>query len=539
MSLDLAQETFPALTEPRRVGARRSVRIPKRIDAVIVAFLAVAVGVVDASGLTRWPGFNGDEGIYTSQSWSVLHGSIEAYTYSYDHPFLGWAMMAPFEWLAETLGITGTGMAVLDARAVMVLLAVADAALLYGVACRLGFRRVVAAFTVLAWGWSPLTVSFARQVYLDNIALPFLLGALYLALDPARRQWFYVGAGAVFAVGVLSKETTLLYLPVLLYIVVQRTAGQVRVMAIASMATCSVAIIFLYPLFALLRGEFFPGSGHVSLWSEQIWAQLFSRAGSGSLWNVASSRFQLVDSWFHLDWWLPIAGLTGAVLMTAVARMRPIVVAVAISVAVVVKSSGYLPGMYIISVLPFLALCLGAVLNWLGGPAGAGKRRVTPRRVAAFTAVVALAVAMTPEYASGIRREATVNLVGPAEMADQYAISHIPHNANVLVDPIFYVDLIHHGFRHQWRGAIAYYQYDLDPESLTKLPGGWRDLDYLLVTPAMRDQISGKSVALPRTAAAIAHSRVVAVFGRGAQQVQVRKIIHSPSDTASVPKASS
>ena len=117
--------------------------------------------------------------------------------------------------------------------------------------------------------------------------------------------------------------------------------------------------------------------------------------------------------------------------------------------------------------------------------------------------------------------------------------AHIPRNANVLVDPIFYVDLIHAGFAHQWRGAIAYYQYDLDPESLKKLPGGWRDLGYLLVTPAMRDQISGKSVALPRTAAAIAHSRIIAVFGQGANQVQVRKIIHPPSTAASPPKASS
>jgi hypothetical protein len=538
MTLALAQETVPAPTGLRRVPPSRFNRARRRADAIIAAVLAAVVGVVVAFGLTGWPGFNGDEGIYTSQSWSVLHGSIEAYTYSYDHPFLGWALVAPFEWLAERIDITGTGMAVLDARAVMVLLAVVDAALLYGLARRLGLRRVVAAFTVLAWGLSPLTVSFARQVYLDNMALPFLLGALHLALDPARRQWVYVAAGSVFAVGVLSKETTLLYLPVLLYIVVQRTVGQLRVMALASMVTCSMAVILLYPLFALLRGEFFPGSGHVSLWSEQIWAQLFSRAGSGSLWDVGSARFALVDSWFHLDWWLPVAGLTGAVLMLAVKRMRPVVVTVLISAAVVGKSSGYLPGMYIISVLPFLALCIGGVIESLSGARGTG-RRWTGRRVVGLVVLAALIAAMAPEYGSGIRREATVNLVTPSQHADRYAIAHIPRNANVLVDPIFYVDLINAGFRHQWRGAIAYYQFDLDPESLKKLPGAWRDLDYVLVTPAMRDQISGKSVALPRTAAAIAHSRVVAAFGRGDQQVQIRKIIHTPTTAAFPQKVSS
>ncbi len=538
MTLVVAHEPVPAPTRPSRARGIRLDGPRRRADAIIATILAAVVGVVVAFGLTGWPGFNGDEGIYTSQSWSVLHGSIEAYTYSYDHPFFGWALMAPFEWLAETVDVTRTGMAVLDARAAMVLLAVVDAALVYGVARRLGFRRVVAAFTVLAWGLSPLTVSFARQVYLDNIALPFLLGALYLALDPARRQWVYVGAGTVFALAVLSKETTLLYLPVLLYIVVQRTVGQVRIMAITSMLTCSLTVIFLYPLFALLRGEFFPGPGHVSLWTDQIWAQLFSRAGSGALWNVASARFQLVDSWLHLDWWLPIAGMTSAVLMVAVRRIRPIVVAVAISVVVVGKSSGYLPGMYIISVLPFLALCIGAVLESLPGGPGAGRVRMA-RRVAGLVMLATLAVAMAPEYASGIRREATVNLVSPARQAERYAIARISRNANVLVDPIFYVDLIHAGFRHQWSGAIVYYQYDLDPESLKKLPGAWRDLDYVLVTPAMRDQISGRSVALPRTAAAITHSRIVAVFGRGSQQVQIRKIVHTPSTAASPLKASS
>lgn len=483
------------------------------------------VAAVTASGVTVWPAINGDEGIYANQAWSILHGSIEAYTYSYDHPFLGWSMLAPFAWLAEQVGASGTGMAVLDVRVVMVAIAALDAALLYHVARRLGSSRFFSAAAVALWGLSPLVVTLSREVYLDNLALPWLLASLILALDPSRRQWRYMAAGVCFAVSVLSKETFLLMLPALVWIIVQRTRGQLRTMALTSSMACVCTVGALYPLFALLRGELLPGRGHVSLWQGQIWSQLVARSGSGALWDTGSQRFALVSAWLHMDWWLPIAGLAAAVLAIPVHRLRPLVALVAVSVVILVKPDGYLPGMFPIGTLPFLALLLAGVIEQ-------ACRRIRrsagmPRHVASFLTgglVFASALSVGSGYLPGDLRFARTNVVAPYIAAERWATSHLPRNANVLTDPVFYIDLIHHGFAHQWRGAIVYYQYDLDPESLVKLPQAWRDLQYVIVTPAMRDQISGKAVSLPRTAAAIAHSYPIATFGSGPNRIVVKKI---------------
>lgn len=512
----------PATPREPSVARRRA----KRLDRLVVSALVAVVAAATGAGVDLWPAINGDEGIYTNQMWSVLHGSIEAYTYSYDHPFFGWSMIAPFSWMAERLGASGTGMAVLDVRVLMVGLAALDAALLYHVAKRLGSSRFFAASAVVLWGLSPLAVTLSREVYLDNIALPWFLASLLLALDPLRRQWHYMAAGVCFALSVLSKETFLLMAPALVWIIAQRTRGQLRSIALTSTLACVCAVGALYPLFALLRGELLPGQGHVSLWEGQIWSQLVARAGSGALWDKTSQRYALVTAWLHMDTWLPAAGVASTALAVPIRRLRPVIAAVALNLAILLKPSGYLPGMFPIGVLPLLALLLAGVLD-----AAHRHLRVIPvlpkraGRILAAGLVVAFAVVTVRSYVpNDLRFSTTDDVVAPYVAADRWVTTHLPRSANVLTDPVFYVDLIHHGFAHQWRGAIVYYQYDLDPESFKKLPGGWRDLQYVIVTPAMRDQISGKALALPRTAAAIAHGYPIASFGRGSNKIVVEKI---------------
>src|SRR5450756_1715756 len=54
------------------------------------------VGVLALWNVTNGPSFVEDEGTYTAQAWSVLHGHLTPYFYTYDHPPLGWLQMAPF-----------------------------------------------------------------------------------------------------------------------------------------------------------------------------------------------------------------------------------------------------------------------------------------------------------------------------------------------------------------------------------------------------------------------------------------------------------
>ena len=206
---------------------------------------------------------------------------------------------------------------------------------------------------------SPLTVDYSRQVYLDNMALPWVLGSLLLALDVQRRQWHYIAAGACFAVAVLSKETTLLLFPVVLDVIYQRTAAQLRTMALVSAASAGLLLMGIY-LFAALRNELVPGRGHVSLWTQGIAYQLFNRQGSGAVWQTGSPRSALLSGWLGHDRVLIVGGLAAACILVFVRNLRPIALAIAIGALIVLKPGGWLPSMYVIVSLPFLALAIVA-----------------------------------------------------------------------------------------------------------------------------------------------------------------------------------
>jgi hypothetical protein len=101
----------------------------------------------------------------------------------------------------------------------------------------------------------------------------------------------------------------------------------------------------------------------------------------------------------------------------------------------------------------------------------------------------------------------------------------------VIVGDEYYVYLIQHGFNSQpvkggffSKTVVSYWPLDYDPAVKRQFPQGWRDFDYIVSTPAMRDSANQT----PTSTQAIAHSSVVASFGRGNQVIQVRRIIGHP-----------
>ena len=118
-----------------------------------------------------------------------------------------------------------------------------------------------------------------------------------------------------------------------------------------------------YPLFALLKGELLPGGGHVSLW-DGVKYQM-TRPGSGFVLDAGSGSHGVLESWLYYDRILPLGGLAGALLLlvtwrwsvTARALAGP-ALTVAVLAALALRPSGYLPAMYVIQALPYLALVL-------------------------------------------------------------------------------------------------------------------------------------------------------------------------------------
>ncbi len=524
---------------PRRERAVRYARAwvrRHRLSLVVLTALLVVVGIVHGVGLSRMPLPVDDEGTYMAQAWAVqVRHTLTPYTYWYDHPPVGWIQLAG--WTFVSHAFSGSTIAIVAGRRIMLLYTLVDAALIYLIARRLRVSRVWATVGVLVFALSPLAVDYQRMVYLDNLAMPWMLGAFALALTPHRRLWTFGASGACFAVAVLSKETMLLFAPALIYQVWQRAHRTTRAFCVTATASVFALVVALYPLLAVLKGELVPGPGHVSL-SSAVAFQLSGRQGTGNPFNPSSQAHALVAGWLHLDPWLPLVGLICLPVGLSVRRYRPIAVAEAIALLDVLRG-GYLPVPFVIVLLPFSALLVAATGSTLSGLVRWKDDRrplVAAKGAVLFGGAAALLVFVVPAWASGLRTQMETNQVAPTAQTETWVEHYVPRGDRLLVDDTVWVDLVDHGFDRPY-GVVWFYKLgyvnNLDPSVKRTLGGGWRNFSYVIETPSMRAALAGSgSQALPQVAQAVDHSTTVASFGRGADTIDVRRITVTPPSRA-------
>ncbi|MFI9274350.1 ArnT family glycosyltransferase [Kitasatospora sp. NPDC052896] len=526
--LDTAARTTAAPIEHRPPRLRRALRQlprPAHPDRWIALAVTAAVLVVQGWNIAGYPTVSDDEGTYLAQAWAVQQGhALAPYTYWYDHPPLGWIQLAVLSWLP---GLFASPAHLFTAEMRVAILPVTGAAclLLYTLARRLGLSRWCGALAVLLFGLSPLSVGLQRELFLDNFAVAWILAAFVLAASPRRHLWHHVAAGLCSGVAVLSKETIVTVLPAVLLLLWQRGDRTTRKFSVVGFASAAALIGVGYPLYAALKGELVPGRGHVSL----IGGLLFQveRPGSGWILTPGSGSHQTLDSWLYYDRVLIIGGLVAALALLPVRRMRAPALAVLLLALVALKPGGYLPAMYVIQALPFLALCLaGAVRSAarvaLGRPPWLGPR---PLRIGALALVGALAVGFTvPRWYQGDRVAVTADANAGYDQAARWIRADIPdpEHTRIAVDDALWLDLVHDGFQ-PGTGVIWFYKLDLDPAVAKALPQGWRSLDYIVSTPTLRQDPD----ALPTVEAALAHSTVLVSFGSAADRIEIRQIVKS------------
>jgi hypothetical protein len=546
-----ATVTFPAVAEPdagpERVEPRpveaRPVALPRRTTRSKLWTLAIAVPVVavvvlvSAHGALRFPAFADDEGTYTAQAWALLsRHTLSHYTYWYDHPPLGWAQLALGGWiLAPLLRIVAPAAdAVGRARLLMLGFTGVTAALVFVWARRLGLRRSSSAVATLAFGLSPLSVGLLRQVYLDGMALPWVVGAFVLAATPTRRLWAFAASGACFAAAVLTKETNLLLLPALGLAVWQRCDRRTRSFCLTAFISPLVLLLLGYPLMALLKGELFPGSGHVSLFASLHW-QLWGRASTGSALTAGSAARHLVSGWLHTDPWLLGTGVLTAPVAVMVPRLRAPALALIILVLATLRP-GYLPQMFVVTLLPFCAVVA----------AGLADEAVTRARAAGIAvaaipvgAAVILMAIVGLAWRGPDRASMTTNATAPDLAAERWVAHNVDARARVLVDDTFYVDMVEAGFRPQL-GVVWFYKLDftdnLDPSVERALPRGYKAFDYVVSTPVIRTALADNPGFLQQVRLALAASHPVATFGSGADVVEVRRLTGAGVGSGALPR---
>jgi len=498
------QTSRPLLVERLAAWARahRTVLLSLGIP---LALLIVAT----AWNLQGWPGrVDEDEGTYVAEAWAMIsEHHLAPYTYWYDHPPLGWAQLAGYIWLTD--GFARYSSSIEVGRELMLLVAVASGVLLYVLARRLRFRPVTAGITVALFGLSPLAVYYHRMVSLDNIGTLWLLAAMVAATSRRRSLGAAFWAGTFSAVAVLSKETIAILLPVVFWLIWQQSHQRTRTWHLAVYSVTVGLLTAFYPLFAVLRGELFPGPGHVSLlWA--VWWQLFGRTGSGFLLSNGSAANGLLTLWLGTDRWLLLAGLAATLPALLARRLRPLALGLLVPTAMAL-TGGYLPYFYVTAMIPFAALLIGGVADTLWNPVES-ELLEWARRMAAITAGVAAVLFVLPQWGSALVRQDGENGATSALRATAWVEAHVPKRDVVVVDDYLWLDLKRAGMNPLWEQKMA-----SDAESQGVLSAGWRSVNYVVVT----GQIIGTLATLPILQQAIDHSVPVASFGDG---IVVRRV---------------
>ncbi len=508
-AIELARPISVVPAAAHDVRARRDLFLALGLTAVIVTLLAW--------NITGFPSASDDEGTYLAQAWAVQHGrGLAHYTYWYDHPPLAWIQLAGLSWIPAALapGLT----AVAAGRIAMLPVQAVGLLLVYLVSRRVGMPRWAASLALITYGLSPLYLTMGRQIYLDSFAVVWMLGALALALSPRKHLWHFAAAGGAAAVAVLSKETIAVVLPAVLLALWQNAArSSTRPWAFGAFVSGLVLVGCFYPLYAVLRGELFPGAGHVSLIG--AWQfQLGSRSGSGSVFASGSGASSLLHSWLYYDAVILIAGAVASFAGLVLRQVRPVALAGAILVLVALRPGGYLPAMYVVQVLPFFAIAIAGVI-------AAVVAALPPVHVRWRWAVLAPAVLLTvaviaPRWYVGDRRALGTNDNAPYAQAAAYLNEQLPgsRGGTVVVDDVLWLDCVDAGYPPD--KVLWFYKVDLDSAVAGRLPGGWRDVDYIVSTPAMRQDPNS----LPTVRTLLTNSTVIASFGPQDGRIEIRRV---------------
>jgi 4-amino-4-deoxy-L-arabinose transferase-like glycosyltransferase len=475
--------------------------------------------------MLHWPNIQFDEGTYVSYAWAVKHGALAPYTYGYGHPPLSWLIIALWTWAH---GVFGDGTYSVDTgRQLMLVVTMVSSSLVFILARRLEMGRVFAAAAVIMFGLSPLAVFYHRAVLLDNIAIAWALAAFVLALTPRRRLWAFAGSGACFAAAALSKETILVLLPALFLAAARNADQRTRRYCLTLFVSLFGLLAASYPLYAALKGELLPGEAHVSLLGTTI-VQLFTREGTGSVFDADSQAHAIVTYWLQLDPWLLGAALVLSPIALARRSTRAVTVAFLIGVVMVLRP-GYLPNMYVLGLLPFAALTVAGASEavWRRSRAMRFPALTWSIRAAAAGLALLVALAVGLRWADRDHQATTVGLDGPRRAAERWLVDNIGHDKRLIVGDEFWIHLVQHGFDQSpvrggffSRTVVVYWPLDYDPAVKKRFPGGWRDFDYVVSTEAMRSTTEQT----PTTLEALENSHVIAQFGEGPQRIEVRAI---------------
>lgn len=306
--------------------------------------------------ISGFPKMVGDEGIYVAQGWWLAHfHALGPYTYWYDHFPLGWIQIGLWQLIVGPLRFYGSS--VLSARVFMGLVLAGTTTILYLLTHQLTKSKLSGFLASALFITSTLTLTFGRMVLLDNLAIFwFLLSLLLLFTHPSSLKYLVI-SGITLAMGILSKESLLFFLPPYLFIVYYlNRESHHREYALFINYLTAFFLLGFFPLLALLKGELIPQTNQVSFLGTLLFQ---AKRGAGlAFWLPGSDFRQMLSVWLSID---PIFIYLGSVstLLALVIKLpfvQKIIPVFALFFLLFLVRGGQIYDFYLIPLLPLLAI---------------------------------------------------------------------------------------------------------------------------------------------------------------------------------------
>ena len=516
-------------------------------EVLLVLVILLIAGLAHGINMFHYPYYEDDEGTYLSQAWAVVHlGRLAYYTYWYDHAPAGWIQLAG--WLALTGGFRTFGSAMNSGRVFMLVLQLGSTFVLYRIARIISKSWAIATIVTLLFALSPYGLYYHRRILLDNImTFWMLLSILFLLAKQVSLKNVWLSAISL-AVSILSKEVAAFVIPALAYFVWIRTDRSHRAIAFTSWVILIIAILSIYPLMAILKGELFPtgtflgGSNpHVSLIGSVSYQG--SRGSDAGLFSLHSFFWSNLIPWIQSDPLLVIGGSLSAFILLFFTKKQPLIAIpglVTLSLWAFLARGGVLLGFYLIPLIPLMALNIGLILGMLVQPVkkclisflktkGSFNHLIQPT-LALFCIIILLLVVPPPSTGTGYGAPNLGDKQDPliywngAQADDQVAAinwveQHLSTNSRIIIDMYMWPELHTHGYKY----VHYYWKLDEDPAIRNGVfHNNWKNIDYIITTPQMLSDMKATDMTILEEP--ISHSKVIAQFNKGSWPVYILEV---------------
>jgi hypothetical protein len=501
-----------ANTFPRRLGLRlrvpatvATIRVPGWVEiAMVITGLAVALAA-HAINVFFYPRYELDEGTYMSSAWAILNGQITPYPYGYGHPPLGWMQIAA--WTQLTGGFFTFGNALNSGRVLMLFYTLGSSCLVYLITHRISGRRATGLLAMILFSLSPLSLVYQRQVFLDNIGVFWLLLSLFLIVAGKSRLSYVVPAGLAYGCALLSKETFVLFVPVMILAMWLHTTKYQHTFGLVAFAYSVIALGSTFLLMAVLKGELFPYAWHLP-WDRHPHLSLLDTFAHQALRTQTEGK--LGDSWYtwtHGDPLLMTLSIVAPIfnlIFGLRSRNQLCLALAALSYWALLLRGGVVLSFYVIVLIPLVALnaafAANTIMTWIG-------RLVRVELICTLLIVVVAGGVLVSDIRQS-ENAFTQHSTSAQTQSMVWIRNHVPHNSVVVINSYLYMDLRQPGGVGVGDGATypyadVYWNIAYDPELHTELlQNNWDRIDYIVADSEMMHDITtaGEPMLLIETA---------------------------------------